>query len=152
MYSAVFPVHFVLRTIYFKIIFCSECSKVNTILNSSLISLDNHYTYTWEKLGCVDPDSRIHHTSTSYNNYIVTFGGTDDLSKTDSLNTLTVLNLDALFLSHIKPSESFPRPRCGHSACLIDEHQILIHGGYIENNIESEILILTIVSTERTTL
>lgn len=69
-----------------------------------------------------------HHSAIVYNNLMIIFGGSDNLTNLKQNATL-VLNLDTYKWSKIKPSGFIPSRRCAHSAVLTDDDRMIVFGG-----------------------
>ena len=76
------------------------------------------------------PCARSGHSATIYKHSMVIFGGSD--SENTRLNDVWLFDLHLNMWSHLllsKRNQHEPRPRAGHSACLIHDDFLVIFGG-----------------------
>lgn len=98
----------------------------------------NLHNFEWTLLDCKGnpPMYRDFHTATAMDNKMFIFGGRSDNGDFNGLNTEfysdRLVYLDLNTLRWEKPHLNHPRPigRRSHSAVALDEHRLLIFGGY----------------------
>ncbi len=104
---------------------------------------------TWKKLPYNDCQIKNSHSSTLIKNKILTFGGVNNDSY---LSNITLYDLQKEIIEHVKIVGQPARGREGHSACLYEENQIIIHGGccqFDDWDVTYETGILTLKETDR---
>jgi len=111
---------------------------------------------TNEKIACTEiPCSTFgdtyFHTSTLFRDYIITFGGYSKSCKKLFPN-IQILNLKTNSPEAFKLEGDEPSFRYRHSACLVNQNQILIFGGEKNRSILNDAAIITIKETLRIAL
>ena len=104
---------------------------------------------TWKKLPYNDCQIKNSHSSTLIKNKILTFGGVNNDAY---LSDITLYDLQKEIIEHVRIIGQPARGREGHSACLYEENQIIIHGGccqFDDWDVTYEVGILTLKETER---
>eukprot|EP00818_Percolomonas_sp_WS_P000141 CAMPEP_0117449934 /NCGR_PEP_ID=MMETSP0759-20121206/8203_1 /TAXON_ID=63605 /ORGANISM="Percolomonas cosmopolitus, Strain WS" /LENGTH=1658 /DNA_ID=CAMNT_0005242429 /DNA_START=134 /DNA_END=5107 /DNA_ORIENTATION=+ len=83
----------------------------------------------WDSPQCTGdaPQAVAGYSITRVGPLIYLFGGENLIG--EQSNQIYSLHTDHYEWTHIKCSKEIPRPRCGHSASLIDDHRILFFGG-----------------------
>jgi len=102
---------------------------------------------SWHQLPHQGQKTRHLHTSTLFDHYIITIGGS---SHNESINTEEISIFD-IFTHQWQKAEirGFqPKFRYGHTACLYDTNKIIVYGGEVNEETSNEILILTIIQED----
>jgi len=86
----------------------------------------------WKKIPHLGPEPRSSHTSTLFQDYIITYGGTAEGYKSVK-SDIKVLNLKTCSFEDFSLEGDQPSKREDHTACLFDTNKILVFGGYDVN-------------------
>ena len=104
--------------------------------DSSMIRNINLESFEWKKIKFEDciPNPRFGHTATLYQKKLYIFGGKTKLNNYSIISDIEIYYIDELmFHTPIIPNKVKCKPRKNHIAELIG-YQILIHGGFNEDN------------------
>eukprot|EP00759_Apiculatamorpha_spiralis_P042194 PhF_6_TR40434/c0_g1_i2/m.60304 len=107
--------------------FCEECQRAVGYRDAQPIQLQS---FTWHvaRTQGVSFPARYHHTAVCHENNVVVFGGCAEGAPTTLMGDLLVLHTETMEWEAIPTTPSFPEPRSGHSACVVDDVMYLIGG------------------------
>ena len=98
----------------------------------------------WSKVDTRSTKKRYLHSSIIWKHYIITYGGsTTNDGANDAFGDVIIFNINTYQWGRAKIRGRIPQARYGHTACLYNEDQMIVYGGYSGSNTMSDILVMT---------
>jgi len=101
----------------------------------------------WEEIPNLSFDNRTNHTSTLFQDYIITHAGCPQ-NAIDIFNDIKILNLKTGSFEEFILQGDQPSKRESHSACLFATNKILLFGGF-GGKVLHDVAIISIEKTAR---